>query len=254
MIIKAIKKINLNALIWAGILYLYAYLLFDLMNSGDIQLYLHPKMLPYVIFAWSVIVVLGLYQTTRIIKPSKLKKIQKGYILFLIPLLLAFTVNPKGVSIQMVENKGVYTISKTSLKQDIERGKFNPPIFDNDTTYEVVNFMDVLKEMTYSPQYYDDKTIKLTGFYYREASYETDAFMIARLLVSCCAADAQVAGFNCIWEEGDALEQGKWYEIEGVVRVETVYNDLFKMDETHAVIEVTGAVEVDEPANPYIYP
>lgn len=115
MIIKAIKKINLNALIWAGILYLYAYLLFDLMNSGDIQLYLHPKMLPYVIFAWSVIVVLGLYQTTRIIKPSKLKKIQKGYILFLIPLLLAFTVNPKGVSIQMVENKGVYTISKTSL-------------------------------------------------------------------------------------------------------------------------------------------
>jgi putative membrane protein len=114
--------------------------------------------------------------------------------------------------------------------------------------------MAVLTEMYYTPKVYEDKTVKLTGFYYKEADYDENAFLIARMLVSCCAADAQVAGFRCEWENIGTLEQGQWYEVEGKVRLDTTYNELFKMDETLATIEVIRAVQVNEPASPYIFP
>lgn len=246
------KKININAFIWMIVLFLYSYMMLDLLVSGDIQFYLHPKMLPFVYFALFVILVLAMYQTTRIFKATRVTKIYKGHILFLIPLLLAFTVSPKGVSIQTAENKGVYTINSSNIK--IDNINDMPQFVDDGSIYEIVNFMDVLTEMHYSPKVYEDKTVKLTGFFYKESTYDAHEFLIARLLVSCCAADAQVAGFRCEWENIGTLEQGKWYEVEGTVRIEATYNELFKMEEILATIDVISAVEVSEPDNPYIFP
>ena len=62
-------KINLNGLLWFLVLGLYTFLLGDLMRTGDIDLYLHPKMLIYVYFAFVTLILLTLYQSTRIFKP-----------------------------------------------------------------------------------------------------------------------------------------------------------------------------------------
>lgn len=247
-------KINLNGLLWFLVLGLYTFLIGDLIRTGDISLYLHPKMLIYVYFAFVTLVLLTLYQSTRIFKPSSSAKFKSGILIFILPLLLAFTMRPEGVSIQMAENKGVYVVGESSKKIDLSQTIGTSPYKDENAPYYVANFQNVLMDMYFNPKAYEGKTVQVMGFIYEAPEYVPGEFMISRLLISCCTADAQVAGFKCNWDALETLDKEKWYLLEGKVRLVTTYNPLLSMDETTAVIDVVSALEVEEPENPYIYP
>jgi len=250
------KKINLDAFIWTSILCLYAYMIFDLIRTGDILLYLHPKMLVYVYFAFAFICILVVYQITRLFQLKTTQKLKKGYLLFLVPLILAFAVDPQGVSIQMAENKGVYVVNDLK-KEDvgsIEAYEKALKVNEKDTPYYINDFASTLMDMYIFPEKYDGKSVQVMGFLYKEDAYETNSFLVARLLMNCCAADAQVAGIKCEWDQMDQLNFENWYLIEGKIKLILQYSDILKRDEQIAVIEVTKATAVSEPINPYIYP
>lgn len=252
------KKFNLDAFLWTIILSLYGYMILELVITGDILLFLHPKMLIYVYLAFAFICILILYQVTKWFQIKSSRIVKKGYLIFLVPLILAFTVNPEDISVQMAENKGLYVISNVDKGTEVKDASItNMPAISAsslEVPYYVSDFASTLVDMYLSPENYDGRTIQVTGFLYREDGFEPNTFVVARMLLNCCAADAQVAGIKCEWDQMDTLDFDKWYLIEGKVKLVKQYSELIQGEETLTVISVTKAVEVTEPDNPYIYP
>lgn len=247
-------KFNINSFLWFLVLGLYSYLLGDMIRTGNINLYLHPKMTRYVYFAFGALILLTLYQSTRIFKSPYKAKFKTGILIFMLPLLLAFTVQPDGVSIKMAENKGIYVVGEVNKNVDLSQTIGRSPYKDENAPFYVSDFQNVLYDMYFNPKAYEGKTVQVMGFIYETPEFDQNTFMISRLVINCCTADAQVAGFKANWDQLETLNKEKWYLVEGQVRLETTYNPLLNMEETVTVIDVVSALEVNEPENPYIYP
>jgi len=251
-------KFNLDAFLWTLILSLYAYMITELILTDDILLFLHPKMLIYIYLALVFICILMIYQITKWFQNAPAHSIKKGYLIFLVPLILAFTVNPKDISVQMAENKGVYVMGEkgreSSQSDTLEGEAISITATSVETPYYISDFAGTMMDMYFNPENYEGRTVQVTGFLYKEEGFNPNSFLVARLLVTCCAADAQIAGIKCEWDQIESLNFDKWYQIEGKIKLTKVYNELLKGDEIITVIEVTQAFEVTEPDNPYIYP
>lgn len=59
----------------------------------------------------------------------------------------------------------------------------------------------------------NDRDVKLTGFVVRK----TDAVYVARLAISCCAADASPIKVRMVGQEFDSLPTDQWVEVTGRV-------------------------------------
>ena len=86
------KKLNLNELIWFFILLGFTYYFYMIISTDKITIYVHPKMIKYVKFALYFFIVLTIFQGKNIFNVKKNKKIKIGYIMFLIPLILGFSL------------------------------------------------------------------------------------------------------------------------------------------------------------------
>jgi len=253
------RKLNLNAFTGFVISAAYAGYIAYLIVSQKLSLYLHPKMIPYSYFTVTVLSVISIYQASQIFSEPKNRKFKKGYLIFMIPVLLALFVSPQGISSAMANNKGVYVISKSQL-DSVQEASNTPSDSVSDSASDVpqiidiIDFPKVMMEMYLSPKTYEGKTVRVHGFIYRSPDDPENSFMVSRMLVSCCAADAQVAGFKSEWDMANTLKDEGWYLIEGKVKLVSVYNPLFKSDEIISVIEVESAVETEPLENPYIYP
>lgn len=256
------KKLNINALAGFIIAVSYAGYVVYLIASQRLTLYLHPKMTLYTYFTVAVLTIISLYQASQIFVEPRNRKFKRGYFVFMIPVILAVFVAPQGISSGMANNKGVYVISKAQQVEgefeesaDIElTGAENMDMQNTSQVIDIVDFPKVMMEMYVSPKTYEGKIVRVHGFIYRSPEDEQNSFLISRMLVSCCAADAQVAGFKGEWRDATTLKNEGWYLIEGKVKLVSQYNPLFKSDEIISVIEVISAIETDPLENPYIYP
>lgn len=259
------KKFNINELIWFIILASFAYYIYELFNTEKINTYMHPKMFKYVIFSFAVFILLSIFQIRRIFIYSKIKRIKPGYIIFIIPLLLAFTVNPESLSAQIVSNKGVNIVNNNldneeeaiinndddSVQLDINVNRnINDTYYNTDGEkfkYTLMELYENLDEMI-------GKEVELSGFVYREPDFLKNRFVISRLLMSCCAADAQVAGLLCEWDGANELQDNAWIKITGMIESTTYYNEYTDEEGSMALIKVTKVEGIKPPKDQYIYP
>lgn len=81
--------------------------------------------------------------------------------------------------------------------------------------------------------------VKLTGFVMRDGQ----SYAVGRMLLTCCAVDAQPIQLAFTLLAGDAPAEGSWVEIEG------------SMSERDGkpLINPTKVTPVPEPSNPYVY-
>jgi uncharacterized repeat protein (TIGR03943 family) len=91
------------------------------------------------------------------------------------------------------------------------------------------------------------KQVDLSGYVLDRG--EDDVFFIARLVVSCCAVDAQPVGVP-VYRPGwrDEVEGGAWIKIEGAF----VKNPSQASQESVA-IGVDSVATIDEPDQPYVF-
>lgn len=283
------KKLNINELIWFIILSSFAYYIYKLFNTGKIYLYIHPRMFKYVYFSYVVFVILSISQIRSIFTPIKTNKIKIGYIVFIVPLFLAFVVNPNNLSGKVVSNKGV-NLGNTSLK-NIEKTITNEKeetlqseiISDNDTNTDMYDDTDTNNNMDsdiYSESddvdYYHNpdgvkffeilvdtnedldrmlgEEVELIGFVFRDSDFTETRFVVSRLLITCCAADAQVVGLLCEWNESSKLEDDEWIKVSGIIESTTLYNEYLERDEILPLIKVTKLERIETCEDPYIYP
>ena len=111
------------------------------------------------------------------------------------------------------------------------------------------NFAQWLTELYTKPDTWIDKKITATGSVWKDGElFEKDEFALARMMMTCCAADMQPVGVLAQWADVHALTEGEWIEVTGTLSKKP-YKDSFD-----PLIIVETVKKIDPPRREYIYP
>ncbi|MCF2971643.1 TIGR03943 family protein [Synechococcus sp. Nb3U1] len=157
--------------------------------------------------------------------------------LLLLTAILGFWIEPQPLSSQTALNRGVSPYLGVSRSQP---QAFRPKIDPRQRTLlDWVRTLDVYPD----PYNYVDQPVRVQGFVIPEE--RPDHFVLARFLVSCCAADAYPVGLPVRWANADELAADSWLRIEGQMAVEPING-------TSQLVIVAQQVEpIPVPMNPY---
>lgn len=111
------------------------------------------------------------------------------------------------------------------------------------------NFAQWLTELYTKPDVWAGKKITASGSVWKDgALFEKDEFALARMMMTCCAADMQPVGVLAQWSDVQALTDGEWIEVTGTLSKKT-YKDSFD-----PLIIVETIKKIAPPQREYIYP
>ncbi len=157
--------------------------------------------------------------------------------LLILTAILGFWIEPQPLSSQTALNRGVSPYLGVSRSQP---QAFRPKIDPRQRTLlDWVRTLDVYPD----PYNYEDQPVRVQGFVIPDE--RPDHFVIARFLVSCCAADAYPVGLPVRWPEAEELTADSWLRLEGQMAVEKG-NGLSQL-----VIVAENVEPMPVPANPY---
>lgn len=116
-------------------------------------------------------------------------------------------------------------------------------VMDSDT------FAPWLTELYTNPDAWVGKKITAIGSVWKDGElFEEDEFALARMMMTCCAADMQPVGLLAQWNNVQALTDGAWIEVTGTLSKKP-YKDGFD-----PLIIVEMIKRIDLPQRAYIYP
>lgn len=107
------------------------------------------------------------------------------------------------------------------------------------TLLDWVRTLDVYPD----PYTYEGQPVRVQGFVVPDE--QPDHFVIARFLVSCCAADAYPVGLPVRWFRSEELAPDSWLRLEGRMAVEQ------RDGQPQLVILAEQVEPMPVPANPY---
>jgi uncharacterized repeat protein (TIGR03943 family) len=99
---------------------------------------------------------------------------------------------------------------------------------------------------------YDYKHVKVKGFVFRTKDFSKEQFVVGRLAIFCCSADASFYGLLCKLDEVESskLEDNQWLEVEGTVLfTKTDFSEGKKIP----IIYVKNYQKVKKPDEEYVY-
>jgi putative membrane protein len=278
------KKLNLNELMWFLILLGFTCYFYFITSTGKITLFVHPKMVKYVRFALYFFIVLCIFQGKNIYNNKRAKVLKSGYFMFLIPLILGFFLKAEVISIDIVIKKGFSLTSQlkintikhqhTTMHGDLEQCNHDEDhnhvaYVENDSGNNSKENIELVKDKTivmtnenfiknYEDIYgnscnYIGRIINMKGFIYRQEGLLEDEFILSRMLVSCCMADASLVGLLCNYSGESIFTEGTFISIQGILG-EREYKDP-KNGETVVIpiIKVTEIEKTNKLSNEYIY-
>ena len=116
------------------------------------------------------------------------------------------------------------------------------------------DFFQFLMDLSTNPEIYMGQTVSLDGFVFREEGYANDVFVLSRLVMSCCAADAYVAGMFVKYPEAFDLPEDGWFNVTGIIDEDAVYNPYTDGYEMNLVLIPDSVTAIEAYDNPYVYP
>jgi uncharacterized repeat protein (TIGR03943 family) len=88
---------------------------------------------------------------------------------------------------------------------------------------------------------------KLTGFVLKDDQLPEGYFVLARFVISCCAADARPIGLTVKYDQNfNSFQADEWLEVTGKFVVEELNG------QKKPVLIIDNAKKIDTPDNPYI--
>lgn len=229
----------------------FSFYLFYLISTGKIYVFINPKMVKYTFFCALGFIGIALSQIRKVFMISRNSKFKLGYILFILPLVVGFTT--KGFDSSIAYTKGVTLTGETKISTNPTNYSATTEIGKNFIEAGVVvfkdsNFYKILNDMNYNMKYYKGKNVEIIGVVYKDKSFKDNEFVISRMMMSCCAADAQIVGLMSSYDNARDLGSGEWIKIEGTIDI-TMYNK-----EEMPIIIVKKLTRNEEAGNKYVYP
>lgn len=89
-------------------------------------------------------------------------------------------------------------------------------------------------------------------FYLQNDNIKANQFVIARMLMVCCAADAQIVGFLCD-SSAQNLDKNTWVQVTGILDATNYTDNSSKQTSLIPLIKIQSIKKVNPPASKYIY-
>lgn len=256
-------KINKEILFEILILFGFGLFMMRLLYTGQISMYIHPRMNIYVLLCSIYFIIIGIFNIKDLVKVSNKKTNMYMNSLFLIALCMAIIIKPATISASqdIMKNKGV-NIAQGSTGTNNNLQDSNPADTTNGLQYKdeaklnIENgvtkigensFVTNLDEIFTNTDKYKGKYIEISGFVYREKGFLENNFVIGRLYMVCCSADSQIVGIMCHFKNAKTLKTQSWINVKGTINVVN-YNG-----EKVPIIEVKETKNIDKPQNEYVY-
>ncbi len=248
------KRFNVNEFIWFFILALFTLYIYFLISSGEIVLFLHPKMIKYAAFSFVIFGELAVIQFFKIFTVKTRVRFRKGYLLFFITLIIGIFIAPGGLTSDIGDKKGVTLVSSSNIENIAEHSHSKKQLIEGDTIiFNEANYIHYLEDLSSHIDERVGKKIKITGFVLREKNLTKDEFLISRMMMNCCAADSQILGVVGKWVKAETLMKDDWIVVEGKVSFKEERDENNKGLKKYPVVLVEKLTPIEKPNNPYIY-
>jgi putative membrane protein len=211
-----------------------AYLLYAF-ASGALYFYIHPLYIAATVASAVVLVALAVLAWGRAGESSRMAPI-----ILAVPVLLGALLPAQPLSPLAAGQRGLGAAS-------IATGDDAPELALHGRT-ETYTIKDWVKALQADPEpaRHIGKTVRVTGFVYREEGAEPDRFLVARYILKCCAVDAQPVGLP-VRSSTPAPERGTWIVVDGTWDVER------DGEHRRPVIVARMVTRTERPGQPYLY-
>ncbi len=261
-----IKNWNIKKIIEMILLFGYSIFFLKTILDGTVKQYVHPRVIPFMIFASLGFLLIGAFYFKRLGTGN-----QKGYVASLVffglPLLMAFSIPPQSFdsnmevvgTIQLKQSVSISSNVNQSGKSSTEELlKGQPTTQQADQTPEKSmnlvldddHFVTYLNEIYSDQESYMGMPVEIIGFVYRDQDQFTDAdqFVTARLMMVCCAADMQPVGLLCCYTEAQQWEDNTWVNVKGYLEQTELGGEMVPL------VQVTEVEKTEIPEQRYVYP
>lgn len=282
---KIIKKnTRLQVILQAVILFGFALYFTCVVAFGSVYQYVHERHVPMLLLSAAVFLVLGILKLRPGRFMSALLPVFStdrgyssafGFVVFAVALLgmsaasgIAVRFSQFAYTDSLGGQSGISPVDAPSFPTEVESGAVAP--FDTAVSPGLTvpsgaepkmqspdggivmnddNFAQWLTKLYTKPDAWIDKKITATGSVWKdEELFEKDEFALARMMMTCCAADMQPVGVLAQWADVHALTEGEWIEVTGTLSKKP-YKDSFD-----PLIIVETVKKIDPPRREYIYP
>ncbi len=245
--------------------------------TGTVRLYVHPRIIPFMLFAAAAMLIIAALLCREIFSPVRSTPGFWSLLFFALPLLMALAIPPKTLDSSSGTTGSVLLISNAAAvggASSAPSAAFTPASQapgSTDTPQQALpkietqkpsialqngvlvlnsgNFYAGLSDVYEHLDDYKGVPISLVGSVFKDnESFAENQFVPARLMMVCCAADMQPAGLLCQYDGASRLTVDSWVKVEGVIG-ETTFEG-----ETIPYILARSITPVEAPAQPYIYP
>lgn len=251
---------NLKKIFKRLIILSYAIIMLFVVLSGLIGKFVHPRMIPYIIICGIVLLVFLIVDIFNK-KVVSHNTFNKSDIIYIFPIILIFFINNGNLSANVINNKGINVGEKTT--QDVQNDDYNKAMElakemdEAETEKETAeirnivindsNYIETLIDMSDNLDSYVGSEVSINGFIYRDDTMSSNQFVIGRLAITCCAADAQLFGYLCKYDDWNKLKDNEWFNIKA--KIETTVMDGMKLP----YFNVQEVNMIDKPKDEYIY-
>ncbi len=112
------------------------------------------------------------------------------------------------------------------------------------------NYYFIVNDIYSAPGKYEGKRISVDGFVYKSKKLKKCDFIIARLIIFCCAADAGIGGFITDASGiNESFIKDEWLRVDGVLRLEKRGGE-----KPAPVLKLESFKRIPADKEPYIYP
>jgi uncharacterized repeat protein (TIGR03943 family) len=161
--------------------------------------------------------------------------------MLLMPVLAIFLVAPPALGADSVNRAGGRTVASEQRQDQVIKTKF-PPLPAGSVV--PMRMADVATRAAWdATNSLNGRTLELTGFVVHDAS----GVYVARLVITCCAADAMPVKARLVGAEG--LTDDQWITVTGQVRPDSAV----QADNYVPVFDTTSIKKIGTPSDPYEY-
>lgn len=271
MKIRRHTGINIETVLKLIILLGFAAFFYKIIKTGNVQYYVHSRIVPYMKFGIFSFLLISIFFVTELFKIRRKNTRYLYYIVFIIPLITAFTLSPETMSSTSMLLNNINTNNSSDIEDDninltedtivdneennltdrdkiIDEDANNLTFEGNTIAINDDNFLSWNNELYMNIDDYIDNNIEMKGFVLKDNRFKQNEFVSARLLMVCCAADMQPVGILCRYDKASELETDSWIKVYGTLKSDMVDG------EKVPVIEVKNIEKIEKPENEFLYP
>lgn len=167
-----------------------------------------------------------------------------GVTLVLLPIVLGVVVPPQPLGAAAISNREVNVTSSGSALPAAVRAAADKNAVDK----HQLDWLNTFAGSAHPAEDFAGQPVDVVGFVFRDERFAADQFMVTRFVVSCCVADANVAGMVVQWPETAALTADQWVRVRGVLAPGQLG------ERTLPVVVADAITPAEAPQQPYLYP